>query len=48
MSIAYIGYVSEGLHVFFLSEIEISKTGWCMLMEKACSGSKYACIMLIH
>ena len=35
-------------YMFFLKAMEISKTGWGMLMEKACSGSKYSCIMLIH
>jgi len=28
------------LHVFFLQAIEILKTGWGMLMEKACSSSQ--------
>ena len=26
----------------------INGAGWGMLMEKSCSGSKYACIMLIY
>ena len=33
------------IHAFFYKQ---SKTGWGMLIEKACSRSKYTFIMLIH
>jgi len=34
------------LHVFFISNRNFENRLGIMLMEKSCSGSKYACIML--